>query len=329
MSALGSLAVSLPLKGVDARAGIEIAQEAARRGFTECWVSEGQGPDAFTTLGALAVQTDLRLGVAVVPAQTRAAFVLGMSAVSLADLSGDRFTLGIGSSSAVIVNQWGGQPFDKPLTAVREAVEALRPMLRGERSTMDGEVISINGYKPHTVPARRVPLVVAALNPRSCRVVGELGVDGVALNQLGPRHVRPVLEQVAVGAGGSLPADYRVVARVFCAVTDRPSAARHRVRSMLAPYIATRVYNQFYRWLGHEDVAEAVLSAKGDPAAMANAVTDELVDELTCIGTADEVAAKVAAYVDAGVTLPVVQPLESGREEAERTLWELASVWPG
>jgi alkanesulfonate monooxygenase SsuD/methylene tetrahydromethanopterin reductase-like flavin-dependent oxidoreductase (luciferase family) len=254
--------------------------------------------------------------------------VLGMTAVSLAELTGGRFTLGIGSSSEVIVQGWAGQRFDKPLTAVRETVEALRPVLSGTRSTSEGEIVSIGGYKPHAVPpGGRVPLVLGALNPKSCRTVGELQVDGVCLNQLAPHHVPQVLEQVAEGAGGSLPDDYKVVARLFCAVTDDVPATRQVVKSVFAPYIATTVYNKFYRWMGYEDEAAAVLDAAGDRAAMAAAVSDRIVDDLFCLGTAEQVAAKIGAYVDAGVTVPVVQPLALGREQAEATLWGVAAAW--
>jgi probable F420-dependent oxidoreductase len=322
------LALSLPLTGVDARAAVDVAREAERRGYVACWNAEVQGPDAFTTLGALAVATDLELGVAVVPAQTRSAFVLGMSAVSLAELSGGRFTLGIGASSEVIVGRWAGQPFDKPLTAVRETVEALRPLLEGQRSTLEGERVRVGGYKPHAPPpGGRVPLVLGALNPRSCRMVGELGVDGIALNQLAPHHVPEVLAEVASGAGGALPEGFTVVARLFCAVTDDVPAARSLVKAVFAPYVATSVYNRFYRWMGYEEEAQGVLDAAGDREAMAAALTDRLVDDLFCLGTADEVAARIAAYVDAGVTVPVVQPLSFGREQATDTLWAIAAAY--
>jgi probable F420-dependent oxidoreductase len=328
VSSLPSLAFSLPLTGVDARTAVDVARTAEGRGYAACWNSEVQGPDAFTTLGALAVATDLELGVAVVPAQTRSAFVLGMTAISLAELTGGRFTLGIGASSEVIVDRWAGQPFDKPLTAVRETVEALRPVLQGERSTLEGERVSIGGYKPHaTPPGGRVPLVLGALNPRSCRMVGELGVDGVALNQLAPHHVPQVLGQVADGAGGSLPTDFRVVARLFCSVTDDVPAARELVKAVFAPYIATSVYNRFYRWMGYEEEAQAVLEAGRDREAMTAAVTDRVIDDLFCLGTAEAVAAKVAAYAEAGVTVPVIQPLSFGREQAEATLWAIAGAW--
>lgn len=335
MADLPPLALTLPLPGVPADQGVAIAQEAGRRGFGAVWAAEVQGPDAFTTLGALAATTDLDLGVAVVPAQTRTAPVLGMSAVSLAELSGGRFTLGIGSSSEVIVQRWAGQRFDKPLTAVRETVVALQPMLRGERSTHDGEIVQVGGYKPHAVPpGGRVPLVLGALNPKSCRTVGELGVDGVCLNQLAPHHVPLVLDEVAEGArrgghdhDGGLPDGFGVIARLFCAVTDDVATAREFVKGAFGPYIATSVYNKFYRWMGYEDVAQAVLDADGDRAAMAAAVTDEVVDDLFCLGTAEEVAAKVAAYVEAGVTVPVLSTISFGREQAEATLWAVAEAY--
>lgn len=328
MAATRDLAFTLPLTGVDARTGVDVARAAEDHGFTACWAAEVQGPDAFTTLGALAVATELDLGVAVVPAQTRTAPTLGMSAVSLAELSGGRFTLGIGASSEVIVSRWSGQRFDKPLTAVRETVEALRPMLRGERATVDGEIVQVGGYKPHAPPpGGRVPLVLGALNPRSCRMVGELGVDGVCLNQLAPHHVPLVLEQVATGAGGSLPDDFAVIARLFVGVTDDVPAMRQVVKGVFGPYIATSVYNKFYRWMGYEDVADAVLAADGDRDAVAAAVTDQVVDELFCLGSAEAIAEKIAAYVEGGVTVPVLAPLSFGREQAEATMWAVADAY--
>ncbi len=328
MPPLPPLALSLPIAGVDARTGVDLARAAASEGYSAVWTSEVQGPDAFTTLGALAVATDLDLGVAVVPAQTRSAFVLGMTAVSLAELSGGRFTLGIGASSELIVARWGQLSYDRPLTAVTDTVAAIRPILAGERADHDGEVVAIDGYRPHaTPPGGRVPLVLGALNPRSCRTVGALGVDGVCLNQLAPHHVPLLLEQIADGAGHELPDDYRVVARLFCAVTDDVAAARELVKATFAPYLLASAYNRFYRWMGYEDEAQGVIDAKGDKAAMAAALSDRLVDDLFCLGTPEEVAGKIAAYCDAGVTVPVIQPLAFGREQAEATLWPVAQAW--
>ena len=321
------LAVSLPLTGVDARAGTDVVRRAADWGYTACWASEVQGPDAFTQLGALAVTTDLDLGVAVVPVQTRTPMVLGMTALTLAELSGGRFSLGIGASSELIVENWAGQPFDRPLTHVRETFEALRPLLRGERSSYDGRYVRMSGYRPHATPDEPVPCYLGALNQRSLRMVGEVGADGLCLNQMGPRHVPIMLDKVREGAGGTLPNDFGVVARLFCMVTDDVPAARTIVKHVFAPYIATSVYNRFYRWMGYEQEAEAVLAAGRDREQMAAAVSDELVDEIFCLGTPGAIAERIGEYVDAGVTVPVVQPLAMDAEGAAQTLRAIGKAW--
>src|SRR5260221_11394098 len=143
------VAVTAPLAGCTARESLDVARAAEEWGYSAAWGSEVDGPDAFTLLGALAATTGYDLGVGVVPVQTRTVFTLGMTAVSLAQLSGGRFTLGVGASSEVLVKRFGGQPFDRPLAHVRGAVTALRPILRGERSTLDGRYVRIRGYK-HT-----------------------------------------------------------------------------------------------------------------------------------------------------------------------------------
>ena len=332
------LSVDLPVQGVDPAEGIRLAQRAAGWGYGACWTSEVQGPDAFTQLGALAVTTDLELGVAVVPVQTRTPMVLGMTAVTLAQMSGGRFTLGLGASSEVIVTKWAGQPFDAPLTHVRETVEAIRPMLRGERASYQGRFVDFQTYKPASPPPDAVPLFLGSLNPKSLRQAGELG-DGVCLNQIAPQHVQQLLDHVREGAEesgrklafGNGPDEYGVMARLFCAVTDDVAAARPIVKSVFAPYIATTVYNRFYRSLGYEEEAQTIAEAaeRGDREAIVGGMSDELVDDIFVLGSAEEVASRVNEYVDAGITIPSIAVMGSGLEDAERTLKAVADGWGG
>ena len=327
------LAVTSPLPGTTAREGLELARRAWDWGYRAVWGAEvdGGGGDAFTLLGALAATTDYELGVAVVPVQTRTIFVLGMTAVSLAQLTGGRFSLGIGASSEVIVSRFGGQPFDRPLTHMREAVEALRPILRGERSTFQGDYVRIGGYKPPVAPPAPIPLFLGSLNPRSLRMAGELA-DGLCINQIAPHHVPMMLDEVRAGAKDAareLPADFPVVARLFCLVTDDAPAAREILKMVFAPYVATSVYNRFYRWMGHEEEAEAIAkaSAAKDREAMTKAFSDRIANDLFVVGTADEVVARLREYVEAGVTVPVVAPLAPGADGAAETLRAIGERW--
>lgn len=317
------LAVSLPVEGLPPRETAGCVQRCLGLGYTAVWAGEVNGPDFASLLGAVAATSDVDLGVAVAPAQTRSPWLLAATAATLSHLSDGRFTLGIGSSSETIIEEWSGLPFERPLTRVRETVEVVRTILSGERTAYDGELVRSHGYRLFLPPPKPVPIVLGALNPRSLRQAGALG-DGVCLNQLGPQHVPRALHEVregAAGAGRSLDG-FRVLARLFCWVVDDVPAARASARRLFAPYAAVTAYNRFFRWLGFVAEMDAVEEAlrRGDRAAAAAALSDDLIDALAVIGSEDEVTARVAAYVDAGIDLPVIACLGRGPQEADRVL---------
>ena len=313
------LAVSLPVTGVPIAETAGFVRQCQGWGYTAAWASEVAGPDFPTMLGAVAASCDLDLGVAVAPVQTRTAWLLATTAATLSHLSGGRFTLGLGTSSEVIVEQWSQIPFERPLERLRETVETVRAILAGER---------VHGYRLPALPPAPVPIVVGALNRRSLRQAGEIG-DGVALNQLAPAHVPMVLGELGRGVGPDSGRDgFPVVARLFCWATDDPAGAREQVRRTFAPYVATGPYNRLYRWLGFEQEAEVVLAALdgGDRKAAAAAISDRLLDAVTAIGDDEAVAARVGQYVDAGVTVPVIACLGRSPDDAERTMRAVAAL---
>ncbi|MGA1569366.1 MAG: LLM class flavin-dependent oxidoreductase, partial [Ilumatobacteraceae bacterium] len=94
--------------------------ELADLGYTDVWSAESDGADGFTPLAlAAAWEERLRLGTAIIPAFTRGPACLAQSVASLADAAPGRFTIGIGSSSDVIVGRWNGIPFEQPYRRVR------------------------------------------------------------------------------------------------------------------------------------------------------------------------------------------------------------------
>ena len=317
------LAVSLPVMGMPLPETVELLRRAKDWGYGAAWGSEVAGPDFATVLGAASTVGDLDLGVAVSPVQTRSPWLLAATAVSLSHLTGGRFSLGLGTSSEVIVGQWSGIAFDRPLAHLRESVEVIRSILAGERTDHAGEFVTTSGYRIFAPPAAPVPLVIGALNPKSLRQAGAIG-DGLALNQVAAEDVADMLEQWRAGAAqaGRSTDGLPVVDRLFCLVTDQPAEAREFLRGFFAPYVATSVYNRFYRAHGFEAEADAVAAAmqRRDRKAAAAAVSDRLLDAVTAIGDADQVASRVQDYIDAGVTVPVIACLAPGRSETERTL---------
>src|SRR5919112_1245883 len=178
--------LTLPLAGRALPEHEEVVRRAEAAGYTDLWTGETSGPDGFTPLALAAAWSErMRLGTGVVNPYTRGPAVLAQHAAALADASGGRFVLGIGSSSNVIVERWNGVPFVKPLSKVREAVESLRPVLAGERGP--------GGFKLETAPAHEIPIVVAALRGKMLALAAEVA-DGAFTNFLPVSGAKQVVE---------------------------------------------------------------------------------------------------------------------------------------
>src|SRR5215210_2001063 len=100
-------ALTLPFTGIPLADHEPLVRRAEERGYRELWSAETNGADGFTPLALAAAWTrEMRLGTAVVNPFTRGITVLAQHAAALADASGGRFNLGLGSSSNTIVERW-------------------------------------------------------------------------------------------------------------------------------------------------------------------------------------------------------------------------------
>jgi probable F420-dependent oxidoreductase len=311
---LGRLAISLPLPFLPPRACVEVARTAEREwGYDAIWLAETNGPDSMSLAGALALATErATLGTAIVPVYNRTPAVLAMTAATLAGLSGDRFVLGLGSSSHAIVEGWNGVPFERPLLRVRETVAILRQALAGGKTAFAGETVGSRGLRLGYVPKRPVPIYLAALRERMLELAGEIG-DGLVVN-LFPVTALPRI--LAAFRRGAARADRdagraEVVCRFQVAVTDDVAAARNLIRLAFAGYVAQPVYNAYFRWCGFEAEAAAVAEAfaRGDRAASSAAMTDAMIDRIAILGPASRCREQIAGFVAAGVTTPVIAPI--------------------
>src|SRR5947209_7850714 len=85
--------------GRDLSTAVELARRAEALGYESVWVTQGLGRDSFLVLSAYgAATTRLGLGVGVVPIYPRHPVAMAQAALTLAETTGGRFTLGIGVS---------------------------------------------------------------------------------------------------------------------------------------------------------------------------------------------------------------------------------------
>ena len=165
---LGRAAMTLPVPFHTAKESVALARRAEEEwGYDALWLAETSGPDSFTLAGALAQATSrVTIGTGIVPVYNRTPAVLAMSAGTLAQLSDDRFVLGLGSSSHAIIGDWNGIPFARPLAHVRESVALVRQALAGQKTDFEGEVFRSKGLRLGSPPGKPVPIYLAALRER-------------------------------------------------------------------------------------------------------------------------------------------------------------------
>jgi probable F420-dependent oxidoreductase len=297
-------ALTVPFNGVPLRDHRSLLEGAEAVGFDDLWTGETSGPDGFTPLALAAAWTErVRLGTGVVNAFTRGPAVLAQHAAALQDASGGRFCLGIGSSSNVIVERWNRIPFEKPLSRVRETVEALRAVLAGERGP--------GGFKLETPPESPPPIYVAALRGRMLRLGGAIG-DGTFVNFLPVSCANRVVAEIRAGEreAGKDEGSSDVLCRFFC-IPQPPEQGLPLARWMFSAYATVPVYEAFFRWLGWSDAIDPMVEAwrAGDRARALEAAPEDLIREIFVFGDPDEQKLRLGEFVEAGITTPVLTPI--------------------
>jgi probable F420-dependent oxidoreductase len=282
----------------------QFVQRAEAAGYDDLWSGETSGPDGFTPLLLAAAWTErMRLGTGVVNAFTRGPAVLAQHAAAAQDASGGRFCLGIGSSSNVIVERWNGIPFDKPLTKVRETVEALRTVLAGERGP--------GGFKLETPPATPPPIYIAALRERMLRLGGSAG-DGTFVNFLPLSGIETVMAEIRAGEreAGKAEGGSDVLCRFFCIPQPREEGMP-LARWMFSAYATVPVYEAFFRWLGFGEQIDPMVDAwnAGERQQARELAPESLIEEIFIFGSPAEQKERLSRFVAGGITTPVLTPI--------------------
>jgi len=228
--------------GLDADGSIEKTLERAHRlydrGFRSLWSSQIFGPDTLTVLAIVGRElSDLDLGTSVIPIQPRHPSMLAAQARTVQDAIGGHLSLGVGLSHQVVVEGLWGISFDKPGTYMSEYIDALAPMLRGEKVNVQGErvkAVTMSALGPRDVATPS--LLIAALGPKMLDIAGSR-TDGTVLWMTGPKtiatHISPTIRAAAEKAGRPAP---RVVCSLPIAVTSDVAGTRERLNKDYAVY---------------------------------------------------------------------------------------------
>ncbi|MFJ6116552.1 LLM class flavin-dependent oxidoreductase [Streptomyces sp. NPDC092129] len=211
-----------------------MARLADDSGLEELWLWE----DCFLEGGvsaasaALAWTERLRIGVGLLPVPLRNVAVTAMEAATLDRLFPGRAILGVGHGVQSWMAQVGARA-DSPLTLLREHLDALRALLRGERVTTDGRYVRLDGVALDWPPAQAVRILAGATGPRTLRLSGE-AADGTILTSSttpgGLRKARQLIDAGRESAGRADP--HRIV--VYLRTATGPDAVARLSADMAA-----------------------------------------------------------------------------------------------
>ncbi|MBT5139837.1 MAG: LLM class flavin-dependent oxidoreductase, partial [Acidimicrobiaceae bacterium] len=176
----------------DIRYEIEIAKYAEEKGFSEIWQADTRlARDCVVMMSALLTATSrIRIGSGVLPIYTRNPAVIAATWSTMWELAGltpegeSRVMLGLGAWWEPIAGRVGADR-RKPLTAMRENIEAIRQLFTMEEVSYDGEFVHLDRVRldvayGDTSP-RHIPIYIGATGPKMLELSGEI-CDGPVLN---------------------------------------------------------------------------------------------------------------------------------------------------
>ena len=262
------------------------AKDVEARGFHSLWMANIFGLDAIVALAVVGHETSrIELGTAVVPTYPRHPVAIAQQSLTTQAASGGRFSLGIGLSHKIVIEDMLGFSYAKPAYHMREYLQVLTPLLRGEPAKHEGEHYRVNAGLQ--VPgASPVPVLIAALGDRMLQLAGQYA-DGTILWMTGPAtiedHIRPKMTAAAQEAGR--PA-LRIVAGFPIALSNDADSARTFIGENLAMYGTLPSYRAMLDKEGAAGPAD--IAIVGDEAAL-----DAALDRLRDVGVTDFDAAIV------------------------------------
>jgi len=317
------------------------ARLAEANGYGAVWVADERFyREVYSCLGQIATHTTkILLGPCVTDPYARHPALTAMAIATLDEISGGRAILGIGAGISGFAEL--GIDRKKPARAIREAIELIRALLRGETVDFDGEVVAFHHGRLSFSPLRpAIPLYVASNGPLGQRVAAEIA-DGIIMEACASaaevRAFRTAVESTARRADRD-PRAIRIIARLNTCIAADGRAAREAVRPAVARYLgAGRLRSRTAAAQGLTLPAEAVAQVAGAAYAagvtsylpLVPLVTDRHVDAFTLAGTVDEVAEHAIVLREAGVDSIIARPVAPEAGMIEETILKLgAEVWP-
>jgi probable F420-dependent oxidoreductase len=267
---LGKIAVWTWMDHLSAQEAAALVQRSEDWGYSAIWIPEAVGRDPFSLIGYLAARSE-RMIFATGIANIYARDPMTMKAIwkTCAELAPDRFILGLGVSHEHLVSKVRGHTYAKPLTTMRNYLEAMKSAIYMGKE-----------------PEHDAPIVIGALRDKMLALSATAGAGAHPYN-VTPDHTKRARD--VMGPDALLCPEQMVLHE-----TDA-TKAREIARANLKVYIGLPNYQNNLKQFGFTD------------ADFSDGGSDALVDALVCWGEPEKIADHCQAHLDAGADQVCIQ----------------------
>jgi len=292
--------------------------------------------DVFSRLGAATQATSrIGLGTSVIDPYTRHPALLAQATATIAEMAPKRFRVIMGSGSHFETLPGYGSP--KPVAGLREAADLMQRLWRGEKVTLDGEVVKFKDgaldWKPTAIPQ----LYIASRGPQILKLAGSIA-DGVLIGSFAtPPGIDYAKAHILTGLQASKRewTDIRLCSWIYLSVLEReddpvPEGIKRGVS--FAFWSSRKALSALVDTLA-PDASDAFRTFIRDaPHEWSPPIMDELrrlmprgvLDSLALVGTAPQVVERLKALEVAGVQEIVIWPFPIPGQDMVDFIYKLA-----
>lgn len=281
------------------------ARRADELGFDQLWIVE----DCFLNGGiaqaatVLAGTRRISVGLGLLPAGARNPAFAAMELATLANFHPGRLIVGIGHGMPGWMRQVGSWPAS-PLTLLAEYLHALRALLAGERVTVDGRYVRLDGVRLNAPPARPPAVLAGVRGPKSLRVSGRSADGTILAEPVTPEYLTAARKHIAAPG----PEDaHQLVAYNVAAVHDDPETARAMARPALQ-WIGDPAWRPHIAPLPFADELVALRESVASREEFTARLPDAWVDRLAIVGTPAQARARLTELHAAGADHLILSP---------------------
>jgi F420-dependent oxidoreductase-like protein len=302
---------------------LDAIRHAESLGYDSVWTSEAYGSDAVTPAAWILANTSrIKVGTAIMQMQARTPAMTAMTAMTLAQLSNNRFVPGLGASGPQVIEGWHGVPYGKPVTRLKEYVRIMRMIFeRKEPAAFEGKEYQLPYVGPGATGLGRplksilhcdsyIPIYAATITPAGVAAAAEVA-DGFFPVWMDPEQYSVFEAPINKGfarAGGKTLEQFDIAPFLTVIVGDDVEQCMRPIRANMALYIGgmgardKNFYNDYATRLGFGDAARKIqdLYLSGRKEEAAAAVPAELIDACHLVGPAARIRERAQRWSDAG-----------------------------